>query len=65
MEDSGFALVFDAGGTMMRVQKVKEVPEGKYTALGWDLPDIEAKVDELAAAGVKFERPTKRSTSTA
>jgi catechol 2,3-dioxygenase-like lactoylglutathione lyase family enzyme len=55
VEDSGFALVFDAGGTMLRVQKVKEVPEGKYTALGWEVPDIAAKVEELAAAGVKFE----------
>ncbi len=55
LEDSGFALVFDAGGTMLRVQKVKEVPEAKYTALGWEVPDIAAKVDELAAAGVKFE----------
>jgi catechol 2,3-dioxygenase-like lactoylglutathione lyase family enzyme len=56
VEDSAFALVFDAGGTMLRVQKVKEVPEGKYTSLGWEVPDIAAKVDELAAAGVKFER---------
>ncbi len=54
LEDSGFALVFDAGGTMLRVQKVKEVPEAKYTTLGWEVPDIAAKVDELEAAGVKF-----------
>jgi hypothetical protein len=55
VEDSGFALVYDAGGTMLRVQKVKEIPEGKYTTLGWEVPDIAAKVDELRAAGVKFE----------
>ncbi|MGD0130930.1 MAG: VOC family protein [Bryobacteraceae bacterium] len=55
VEDSGFALVYDAGGTMLRVQKVKEVPEAKYTTLGWNVPDIEATVDELEAAGVKFE----------
>jgi catechol 2,3-dioxygenase-like lactoylglutathione lyase family enzyme len=56
VSDEQYALVFDAGGTMLRVQKVKEVPEPKYTSLGWNVPDIAATVDELAAAGVKFER---------
>jgi len=55
VSDEGFAVVFDAGGTMLRLQKVQEVLGGKYTALGWEVPDIAAKVDELAAAGVKFE----------
>jgi catechol 2,3-dioxygenase-like lactoylglutathione lyase family enzyme len=55
VSDEGFALVFDAGGTMLRVQRVKEVSEAKYTALGWQVPDIVAKVEELEAAGVKFE----------
>src|SRR5580700_11452119 len=55
VSDEQYALVFDAAGTMLRVQKVKEVPEAKYTALGWEVPDIAAKVDELRAAGVKFE----------
>src|SRR5580704_2897824 len=55
VSDEQYALVFDAAGTMLRVQKVKEVPEAKYTALGWNVPDIEAKVDELAKAGVQFE----------
>jgi predicted enzyme related to lactoylglutathione lyase len=41
---------------MLRVQKVKEVPEAKYTTLGWNVPDIEAKVNELEKAGVQFER---------
>jgi hypothetical protein len=48
--------VFDAGGTMLRVQKVNEVREARYTALGWQVPDVAAKVDELEKAGVKFER---------
>jgi len=56
VSDEQYALVFDAAGTMLRVQKVKEVPEAKYTTLGWNVPDIEAKVDELKKAGVKFER---------
>ena len=56
VSEEQYALVFDAGGTMLRVQRVNEVPEAKYTSLGWQVPDIEAKVDELAAAGVKMER---------
>ncbi len=54
-EDS-FALVFDAAETMLRVQRVKEVRMAQYTALGWRVPDIAAKVEELEKAGVKFER---------
>jgi catechol 2,3-dioxygenase-like lactoylglutathione lyase family enzyme len=56
VEDSQFALVFDAAGTMLRVQKVKEVREAQYTTLGWNVPDIAAKVEELEKAGVNFER---------
>jgi catechol 2,3-dioxygenase-like lactoylglutathione lyase family enzyme len=56
VSEEQYALVFDAGGTMLRVQRVKEVPEAKYTSLGWKVTDIEAKVDELEAAGVKMER---------
>jgi catechol 2,3-dioxygenase-like lactoylglutathione lyase family enzyme len=56
VSDEPFALVFDAGGTMLRVQKVKEVRVAQYTALGWQVPDIAAKVDELEQAGVHFER---------
>jgi catechol 2,3-dioxygenase-like lactoylglutathione lyase family enzyme len=56
VSDEPYALVFDAGGTMLRVQKVKEVRVAQYTALGWQVPDIAAKVDELEKAGVHFER---------
>ncbi|HTW63045.1 MAG TPA: VOC family protein [Bryobacteraceae bacterium] len=55
VEESDFALVFDAAGTMLRVQRVAEVFGGKYTALGWQVSDIAAKVDELSKAGVRFE----------
>lgn len=55
VEDGPFALVFDAAGTMLRVQKVKEVRQAQYTMLGWKVSDIVAKVDELSQAGVKFE----------
>lgn len=56
VSDEPHAVVFDAGGTMLRVQRVKEIRQAQYTALGWQVPDIAAKVDELEKAGVKFER---------
>jgi len=55
VSDEMYALVFDANGTMLRVQKVKEVGEAKYTTLGWNVSDIATTVDELGKAGVKFE----------
>ena len=56
VSDEPYALVFDSNGTMLRVQKVKEVGEAKYTTLGWNVSDIAATVDDLEKAGVKFER---------
>jgi catechol 2,3-dioxygenase-like lactoylglutathione lyase family enzyme len=56
VSDEQFALVFDAAGIMLRLQKVKEVRQAQYTALGWSVPDIAAKVEELEKAGVQFER---------
>jgi predicted enzyme related to lactoylglutathione lyase len=55
-EDGPFALVFDANGAMLRVQKVKEFTPAKHTVLGWDVPDIRAKIKELEKRGVRFER---------
>ena len=54
-EDS-FALVFDAGGTMLRVSIVQEVRPAGYTVLGWMVPDISVAVGELAQRGVRFQR---------
>jgi catechol 2,3-dioxygenase-like lactoylglutathione lyase family enzyme len=56
VSEEQYALVFDAGGTMLRVQRVKEVREAQYTTLGWNVPDIAAMVEQLAKAGVKFEK---------
>ena len=51
-----FALVFEANGTMLRVQKVDQVNPGKYTALGWEVDDIQREVDALSKRGVTFAR---------
>jgi catechol 2,3-dioxygenase-like lactoylglutathione lyase family enzyme len=54
--DEPFALVFDANGTTLRVQKVQELSPARHTTLGWLVPDIAAAVGQLAAKGVAFER---------
>jgi catechol 2,3-dioxygenase-like lactoylglutathione lyase family enzyme len=56
VSDDPFAIVFDANGTMLRVQKVGELQPAKHTALGWEVPDISAAVKELTGKGVRFER---------
>ena len=56
LEDGPFALVFAAGTTTVRVQKVESVKAVAYTALGWEVEDIAAAVQALASRGVKFER---------
>ena len=56
ISDEPFAIVFDAHGTMLRVQKVQELVPAKHTVLGWAVPDIRATIKELTKNGVHFER---------
>jgi catechol 2,3-dioxygenase-like lactoylglutathione lyase family enzyme len=56
ISDDDFALALDAGGTMVRIQKVADFDPHPFTALGWEVPDIAAAVEELRAAGVAFSR---------
>lgn len=53
--DEAFALVFESGGTTLRVQKVAKITPSQYTVLGWSVPDIDATMERLRAAGVRFE----------
>lgn len=54
--DEPVALVFDAGGTMLRIPKVEAVTPQPFTVLGWRVPDIVAAVDVIVAKGVRFAR---------
>lgn len=56
VEDDGQALVFDAHGTPLRIQRAGTVAPHPYTALGWEVADIAATVRALAAAGVAMAR---------
>ena len=51
-----FALVFDANGTMLRIQKVDHINPAGYTVLGWRVADVENEVNTLTQRGVRFAR---------
>src|ERR1041384_5951318 len=56
VKDDEVAIVFDANGIMLRVQKVQAHTPPNYTVLGWDVADIRAEIKELSARGVSCER---------
>ena len=56
VDDSAYALAFDANGTMLRVQIVESFSPHPFTALGWQVANIDAVVDALAAKKIATER---------
>jgi catechol 2,3-dioxygenase-like lactoylglutathione lyase family enzyme len=56
VERDAYALVFDAGGTMLRVVIVEQFEPQPFTVLGWSVPDIAAAVRDLVDRGVVFKR---------
>ncbi len=56
IEESPFALVIDANGTMLRLTPVGDFAPQPFTIAGWGVDDISATVDALAAKGVAFNR---------
>ena len=56
VEEDNFALVFDAAGVPLRIQKVDEVRPHAYTSLGWRVPSIRRAMTGLVKKGVVFER---------
>lgn len=55
VEDNSFAIVLEAAGTMLRIQKVERHVPPQATVLGWKVDSIEAVVAELASRGVAME----------
>lgn len=58
LEDTPFALVLDAAGTTLRVSAVEHLSPAPFTVLGWTVPDLEAVIGALRAAGVPMVRFT-------
>jgi catechol 2,3-dioxygenase-like lactoylglutathione lyase family enzyme len=51
-----FALVFEANGSMLRIQIVDQVNPHRYTVLGWKVADIKKEVQTLSQRGIQFAR---------
>ena len=56
IEDTPHALVFDANGTTLRIQKVREHTPAKHTSVGWEVNNIRANIEALLKKDVCFER---------
>lgn len=56
VEESPFAVVANANGTMLRLTAVEKPVAAPYTVLGWNVADIVSMVDQLTARGVQFTR---------
>jgi catechol 2,3-dioxygenase-like lactoylglutathione lyase family enzyme len=54
--EDDFAIVFDLGGTMMRMQKDVDFTPQPFTVLGWQVDDIASTMAELREKGVRFEQ---------
>ena len=52
IEESPFALVASANGTMLRLTAVEQPVTAPYTILGWRVADITSMIDQLTARGV-------------
>ena len=50
------ALVLEAEGRMLRIQKATQFEPRRGTVLGWNVSDVEAAVTRLEGAGVACER---------
>jgi catechol 2,3-dioxygenase-like lactoylglutathione lyase family enzyme len=56
LSEDNYAVVFDANGTMLRINKGRDFTPAHGTVLGWEVEDIYAAVRELTAQGVQFEQ---------
>ena len=56
VSDDQFALVMQAGKSMIRIVKGAKFKPAQYTVMGWEVTDIVAKVKWLTKRGVAFEK---------
>jgi catechol 2,3-dioxygenase-like lactoylglutathione lyase family enzyme len=54
VSDDGFALVFKANGTMVRIARAGKFTPQQFTILGWQVKKIEQIVKKMQAKGVEF-----------
>ncbi len=58
LDESEFAIVFEAHGVEIRIQKVANISPQPYTVLGWQVSSIVEAVQDLTNKGVAFKKFT-------
>jgi catechol 2,3-dioxygenase-like lactoylglutathione lyase family enzyme len=56
LDESPFAVSFDAAGTLLRVTLVDNLQPAPFTILGWHVDNIATTARELGASGIAAER---------
>ena len=56
LSDDAFALVLDANGVEVRLQKVQQFTPQPFTVLGWQVEDLGAVLAALVSLGIRCER---------
>lgn len=56
ISDDGFAMVFAANGTMIRIARTGRFTPQSFTILGWQVEDVRETVKSLTVKGVRFEK---------
>ena len=54
VKEDPFALVLETDGKILRISELKDFEPRRFTALGWDVGDIEGAAQALKAKGVSF-----------
>jgi len=55
-DQNPYAVVLDAGGTMLRLTKVDNFSPQPFTIAGWQVADMAAAVTALHGRGIDFQR---------
>jgi catechol 2,3-dioxygenase-like lactoylglutathione lyase family enzyme len=55
-EENPYAVVLDAGGTMLRLAQVDDLRAQPFTIAGWQVADLGLSIDMLQRRGVSFIR---------
>jgi catechol-2,3-dioxygenase len=55
-EEDTYAVVLDAGGSMLRLTKVDALRPQPFTIAGWEVSDMEASIEALEARGIALLR---------
>ena len=56
VSEDEYGLMFEGGGTQLRVALVQDLTPAGYTVLGWSVGDVSQAVRELSKRGVATER---------